>query len=136
MLREGEARSMDATLGELPSGTQASARGGRGDGDGSEHPGRYGMSVQPLTPDIVAELELPKGQKGVVITGLDPSGQAAAAGLREGDVIEKVNGHEVKDVATLRDALDGATDRPALLLVAREGTSVFVPLKAPKAEGH
>jgi serine protease Do len=69
----------------------------------------------------------------VVITGLDPSGQAAAAGLREGDVIEKVDGREVRDVAALRDALDGATERPALLLVTREGTSVFVPLRAPRA---
>ena len=134
VLRDGKARKVEATLAELPSGTQAAARGGRGD-DG-EHPGRYGMSVQPLTPDIAAELELPRDRKGVVITGLDPSGRAAAAGLREGDVIEKVNGREVRDVATLRDALDAATDRPALLLVAREGTSVFVPLKAPKADGR
>ena len=30
--------------------------------------------------------------EGVVITDVDPSGAAASAGLREGDVIQQVNG--------------------------------------------
>ena len=136
VLRDGKSRSVEATLAELPSGKQAAARDGRGEREGSDHPGRFGMSVQPLTPDIAEQLELPRNQKGVVITGVDPSGQAAAAGLREGDVIEKVNGRDVRNVTELRDALDGASDKPALLLVTRDGTSVFVPLRAPKADGR
>jgi serine protease Do len=136
VLRDGRAQSARATLAELPSGTQAAARRG-GDDDGEERPGRFGMSVQPLTPDLAAQLGLPGTQAGVVITAVDPSGQAAAAGLREGDVIERVNGRGVTDVGGLRAALDGATDKPALLLVTRDGTSVFVPLKAPpKADGR
>ena len=47
--------------------------------------------------DRPRELELDRNVKGVVITGVDPSGAAASAGLREGDVIQQVNGKSVYD---------------------------------------
>ena len=53
--------------------------------------------------------------------------RAANAGLREGDVIEEVDRKAVKSVDELRSALD-AGDGPALLLVHRGGTTVFVTL--------
>jgi hypothetical protein len=44
------------------------------------------MTVQPLTPELAERLDLPRQTRGVVTTDLDPTGQAASAGLREGDV--------------------------------------------------
>ena len=54
------------------------------------------MTVEPLTPEIARQLELDRNTRGVVIADVDPSGAAASAGLREGDVIQQVNGKSVR----------------------------------------
>jgi serine protease Do len=87
------------------------------------------MTVQPVTPDLARQLELPRTARGLVITDVDPSGAAAAAGLREGDLIEQVNGGEVTTSGELKAALDAAGSKPAVLLISRQGTTVFVPLR-------
>ena len=60
--------------------------------------------------------------------GVEPGSRAANAGLREGDVIEEVDRKPVKSIEQLRSALE-AGDRPALLLVHRGATTVFVTLE-------
>ena len=92
------------------------------------------MTVQPLTPELAERFELTRGTKGLVITGVDPDGAAADTGLQPGDVIQKVNGHDVTSTAELRDTLAKASDsKPALLLVSRDGQTRFVTLTPPAA---
>ena len=67
---------------------------------------------------------------GLTVVQLDPSGIAAESGLREGDVIEKVDGRSVRSAADLKSALDRTDGKPSLLLVNREGTTIFLTLKA------
>ena len=45
------------------------------------------------------------GNKGVVITAVDPEGPAAERGLKSGDVILDVAGKSVGNAAELRSAL-------------------------------
>ena len=54
--------------------------------------GKFGMTVQPLTPELADEAACPALTQGVIVTDLDPEGIAADSGLQEGDVIVKVNG--------------------------------------------
>ena len=125
ILRDGNKRELTATLDEM-----TASRGTRaGDGE-SERSGKYGMTVEPLTPDLAARLDVPRNVKGVVISGIDPAGAAASAGLREGDVIQQVNGKSVEDADDVRDALDGNGDKPSVLLVTRGEATIFVPLRA------
>jgi Do/DeqQ family serine protease len=126
VLRDGRTQTLYATLdAQKADGTKRAAGNGGADDQG------YGMTVQPLTPDVARELQL-KGKDGVVITSLDPDGAAAAAGLREGDVITQVNGKAVTSGSELKAALAQSTDRPALLLVARDGGEAFVTLSKPR----
>jgi Do/DeqQ family serine protease len=128
ILRDGKKETLYATLEAKPS-----ARANHVDeGDGASG-GGYGMTVQPLTPQIARELELTGKKEGVVIRALDPNGAAAAAGLREGDVITQVNGKPVTSASELKSALAQSTDRPALLLVARQGGDAFVTLSRPRS---
>ena len=65
-----------------------------------------------------------------MIADVDPSGAAASAGLREGDVIQQINGKPVRSVDDVRGALGATGDKPAVLLIARGGNTVFVPLRS------
>jgi S1-C subfamily serine protease len=71
-----------------------------------------------------------RGQKGLVVTDVNPDGRAADAGLKEGDVILEVNRQAVQSVDELRTAVRKTTDRPVLLLVERDGHTVFVTVRA------
>ena len=88
------------------------------------------MTVEPLTPELAARLDLDRDTRGAVITNVDPSGAAASAGLREGDVIQQVNGKPVRDAADVRDALNATSGKPSVLLVQRGEATTFVPLRA------
>jgi Do/DeqQ family serine protease len=125
VLRDGRTTELKATLDE-----SRAADGGRRSIDGErEGGGRFGMTVEPLTPDLAGRLDLDPDVRGVVITDIDPAGAAASAGLREGDVIQQVNGRAVRSASEVRDALTAASDKPAVLLVTRGEETIFIPLR-------
>ena len=127
VLRDGDRRDVKATLDEM---TTARDRNGSAiDGERGEAAGRYGMTVQPLTPELAAQLQLDDNVNGVVITDVDPSGAAASAGLRQGDVIQQVNGKTVRSADDVREALNAASGKPSVLLVTRGEATIFVPLR-------
>jgi serine protease Do len=56
--------------------------------------GYLGVGIQPLSTDIAAGLGLPK-DRGEIVASVEPSGPAAKAGIKQGDVIVKINGQDV-----------------------------------------
>ena len=122
VLRGGKEETATVTLAELKAaGRDDSAPGASPDGSG------YGLSVEPLTRETAGQLGV-QASAGVVVREVQPAGRAAEAGLRGGDVIEQVDGKTVQSGEALRAALKNG-DRPALLLVHRGATSVFVTLE-------
>jgi len=83
-----------------------------------------GLSLQPLTPQIARALNLPAGARGVVITRVDPSSDAAE-NLQRGDVILSVNGQAVASPAQVVAAVDAArrAGRNSVLLLVKRGTA-------------
>lgn len=124
VVRDGTPRTLEVTVSELKSA--GAARQGAGEGDEGDPTG-FGMGVQPLTPELARSLGVAPG-RGVVVASLDPAGRAAAAGLREGDVIEEVDGTPVTSVDTLRTLLRKG-ERPALLLVHRDEATLFIAIE-------
>ena len=107
---------------------EKSARGSEGDST-TDDKAALGISVAPLTPELADQFRLPKNTKGVVIQDVNPNGRAADAGLQAGDVIQQVNRQSVETVEELRTAVRRTSDRPALLLISREGRSLFVTVR-------
>ena len=89
----------------------------------------FGMSLQPLTPQLRGQLKVPPERSGAVVRDVERGGVAARAGLRAGDVIVEVNRHAVTGVgdtsAALRDVKPGDT---AFLLISRDGQEVFITM--------
>jgi serine protease Do len=56
--------------------------------------GYMGVAIQRLTSDIAAGLGLPK-DTGEIVANVEPTGPAARAGIRQGDVILSVGGRQV-----------------------------------------
>ncbi|MEJ2695400.1 MAG: DegQ family serine endoprotease [Candidatus Sulfobium sp.] len=121
VLRGGKEMTLKVTIGELPSEMQQ--------GPGGEYQNVLkGVGVQDLTLGIAAKLNIPDRVKGVVVTSVD-EGSPAAGVLKEGDVIQEVNRHRIKDVKEYKDTVSGIKpDETVLLLIYRNGSSVFVTL--------
>ena len=126
VLRDGKTSELKATLEEMT----VARDGNRSlDGEREGSGGKYGMTVEPLTPELAAQLNVARNVKGVVVTDIDPAGAAASAGLREGDVIQQVNGKSVDDAGDVRDALNATSGKPSVLLITRGDATIFVPLR-------
>lgn len=69
---------------------------------GSVRRGQFGVAAQDLTPDLATALGVEAGQ-GALVSGIEPDSAAAAAGLREGDVILRLDGHPVAGSADVRN---------------------------------
>jgi Do/DeqQ family serine protease len=130
IVRDGKTSELHARLDELKPQTDAENRDA---GEGSESHGRYGMSIAPLTPELAREHKLPASAKGVVVTDVDPEGAAAESGIQPDDVIEKVNGHPTSTVAELKTAIERTDGKPVLVLVNRNGQSMFVTLRPARS---
>jgi serine protease Do len=125
VLRDGQKQTLRATVGELDAKRSRTASPSEG-----HESGKYGMSVQPLTPDLAEEAGVPRGTQGVLVADVDPAGLAAESQLQPGDVIEKVDGRAVKSGEELKSALDRKDGKPSLLLVQRKEATIFLTLRA------
>jgi S1-C subfamily serine protease len=66
------------------------------------------MTLENLSADTASQLQLPRGFKGVVVTQVEPGGNAEDAGLQRGDVIVSVNGESVDSVGDVEKQLEKA----------------------------
>ncbi|MEZ5404948.1 MAG: DegQ family serine endoprotease [Verrucomicrobiia bacterium] len=63
--------------------------------------GFLGVGIQEIATDLAQALNLPS-EEGVVITSVEPQSAAAEAGLKEGDVILKMDGKPIEDTQQFR----------------------------------
>jgi serine protease Do len=64
------------------------------------------------------------------VTDVAPDSEAAAAGLRRGDVIEEVNREPVESVSEYRRAVRRAGNQSLVLLVNRNGNTTFIVVES------
>src|ERR1700730_7827912 len=90
--------------------------------------GLAAIHVGELTPEIVRQLDLPNGVRGVVVTGVDPD--AGAADLQKGDVIEEVNQQPVPSLADYKKVVSSLDpNQTQVLSVCRHRSRSFLVLR-------
>jgi serine protease Do len=143
LLRDGKTMTVTATIARRPSDeqlaaqsfnpndkSQAAPQGQSGTGAIEK---AVGISVIPLTPTSAGQLGLDQGTRGLVITQVDPSSDAAQSGLDRGMVIVAANGQPVATAAQMEAVVKGAqaAGRTAVLLrvQARGNPAVTVAVR-------
>ena len=124
VLRNGSERQIGVTLTTLP--TEEAATHSEDNGNGSASSALAGVSVENLDAESARDLRISPNTKGVVVTNVDPSSEAAEAGLRRGDVILEVNRQPVKNTEDFERAIRGSKDKKPLLLVDRNGNTMYL----------
>ena len=147
ILRDGRPTALTVTAGTRPSQQELAAQAGQGDDDNAmpdagtgqndqAMSNSVGLTVTDLTPQIQRALGLDSTAKGVVITSVDPSSDAATKGLKRGDLIVSVNRQPTNSVAALAQAVAQAKaqGREALLLFVQRGrtTGGFIAIRLKK----
>jgi serine protease DegQ len=69
--------------------------------NGSVTRGWIGVEPRNLSKELVQSLNLPSNTTGVLIAGVLEGGPADKGGIKPGDFLTKVNGHDIKDVRQL-----------------------------------
>ena len=92
------------------------------------HPRRgwLGVRIQQVTPDIAESLGL-KDATGAMVAGVNDGGPADKAKIRNGDIILKFNGQDVKEMRTLpRIVADSEVGKQVPVVLWRDGKDVTV----------
>jgi serine protease Do len=134
IVRGGKRATVTVTVGQRPTEEQLAAISGSNSNnqtnDGKTAPATsptrtLGLSLAPLTSELARAVNLPANSKGVIITSVDPNGDAAEEGLQRGDLIVSVNNRLVTTPAQVVAAVEAArkSGRSSVLLLIKRGNS-------------
>jgi len=128
ILRNGQHRSIEVKLGELPAEESIKLAGG-------EKPrvaeNRLGLMVSEVTDEVRRHYQLPS-RRGVMVESV--TGRAAReAGIQQGDIILSINKVEVENVPQFNQLIkDLPADKTVALLVHRDTGPIFLALRVPE----
>ncbi len=82
-----------------------------------------GITVQELTDELAQRLEY-EGQKGVLVSDVDPAGPAAKVEdpPQRGDLIQEIEKQEIKNIDDYRKAINAVKDQKSVLIRLRRSS--------------
>jgi serine protease Do len=126
--RNNERKTLNITIDELDLEAEQGLQSRRSDSAEPTEAG-FGMTLEPISPDIARQLELPRGRGGAIVADIERDSPAANAGVIPNDVILEVNRQPVTSPAQIQRALQAApAGRPVFLLLWRDGQQFFVTM--------
>ncbi|MDF1728945.1 MAG: PDZ domain-containing protein, partial [Sulfitobacter sp.] len=133
VMREGKTQTLRVTLGRREDADTAATSEPdiEEEVEPAETKSLLGMTLSPLTDEIIAELGAAEGTEGLAVTEVDESTEAFEKGLRVGDIITEAGQQKVTTIAELEERVEAAREggrKSLLLLVRRAGDPRFVAL--------
>jgi serine protease Do len=129
IIRQGESKTISLSLAQMPN-DQKQAKADTGTSEPTSGVPHLGLQVAPAREVDGA------GNRGVVVTAVDPDGPAAEQGFEAGNVILDVGGKTVANAGDVRDALKDAQTqgKHSVLMRVKTGEATrFVALPLGKA---
>jgi len=129
--RNNQRKTLNVVIDELDLDAEQSRLARRGGGPNESTPTAtsFGMTLDPITPDIARRLDLPTNAGGAIVADIERNSAAANGGVQPGDVILEVNRRKVANVSQVtRELQNVQPGQPAFMLVWRDGSNVFVTM--------
>jgi S1-C subfamily serine protease len=99
----------------------------------------YGFIVQEITEQLFREYRL-AGRNGVIVSFVEPGSEAAQAGMGAGDLIQSIEGKDIKDIDAFRDEVQKLKPASPFLVRARRGDDfrflLIVPGSGPEPQAQ
>jgi len=114
LIRKGEEMDITFSTGKEPEEVVQITEGGL-----SER--LLGIQIHSINPELEKEYDLKEGEKGVVVTGVEPGSPAAEAGISPGDVIQSVNRVSISSLNEFQKAMKKVKPGDTMVLRVRHG---------------
>jgi serine protease Do len=128
IIRDGKPMQAELTIQEAPKERAKRSQASVAEASVTQHP-LSGVVFDDVTPPLARQMDLPVNN-GVVVTDIEEGSLAESSGLQPGDVILELNRQPIPNFATFQRLADPMkpTDL-ALLLVNRQGTVLYIPVR-------
>jgi serine protease Do len=129
ILRDKKPKSIDLTIVEQP---KSMAQSGEEESGETATPAGVlsDLEVRDLTEELANRYGLKSSERGVIVVRVKSGSAAEELGVREGDLIVEVNRQGVTSLKTYeRIAGKLPKDQPVLLLLKRQGRTIYLTLR-------
>ncbi len=127
IVRDGKSKEIKALVGTMP---EEEEEAGEPSSPGKES--AWGLTVQNLTPEMSRRFGWDSGERGVIISEVNPGSAAAEAKLRTGDLIREINRQKVQNLRDYNQAIQKAKKGERLLLLVKRGDNTFYVALKPE----
>ena len=113
VIRNGASKSMKVTLQELPDNPQQFAVRQNSSVDD------FGLKLSRITNSLKKKYEIEEDE-ALVVTNIDPNGEAYEKGIREGDLIKRVGTEKVTSVKDFERLIEKSKNKDTVLLLVKK----------------
>ena len=131
VLRDGNMQQLSAKIAELEEEGSERMAGAQSDAKS----GTLGLQLTNLTSALRQRYGIDKNVEGAFISDVARGSAAQLAGIREGDVVVRVGKTVVDNASDARSAIARQQGETVLLLVNRQGSNLFVPVRRTDNDG-
>mgnify|MGYP005840251707 CR=1 FL=1 len=130
VLRDGNMAQLTAKIAELEEEDMPSMAGKEEADTGS-----LGLRLTNLTDSARQRFGIDKSTEGALVQDVERGSTAARSGIRPGDVVVRIGKTVVDSASEAQKAIAGEKGGTVLLLVNRQGSNMFVPVRRTQDDG-